>query len=369
MIYFDQAATSWPKPPSVTEALTTPGLGNPSRGAHEFALAANRVVAGVRNQVAEFFNHPSPERVIFTKNVTEALNIAVNSLEGHLITTEAEHNSVLRPVYRHGDFTVAEVDDRGRYQVESISAAINERTSAVVVAHASNVTGNLGPLAAISALCQERNLLLIVDAAQTAGLFPIDLATIPIDALCFTGHKALYGPQGTGGLCLSPRFTPKPLLVGGSGHLSFELEHPRTLPEALEAGTPNVPGLAALGAGLTYLQKAGEHPLKEAMRLATGFYDALSAEKNLIFYGDYQAPERAPIVTLNIDDWASDEVAQILAEEYGLAVRSGFHCAPLLHKRFKTELQGAVRFSFSHFNTETEVDLAIRAIKELARQN
>ena len=398
MIYLDNAATSFPKPPAVAEALVAAlgSFGNPSRSAHEAALTAGRCVEGLRAKIAGFFGCPWPERVVFTKNVTEALNLAISSLQGHIVTTEAEHNSVLRPVHRHGNYTVVPVDGRGVYTAESIARACRPDTAAVVVAQASNLTGNLAPLEDIACLCRERGLYLIVDAAQTAGFMEFNLEKTGVDAYCFTGHKSLYGPQGTGGLVLSQRFTPEPLMVGGSGSRSFEPTQPDQLPDRLEAGTLNGHGLAGLSAGLDYVRNMGPAELlARADRLARLFYGELKervgersspasagplephrglggAEPRrdpggVTFYGDYQAGLRMPIVTLNVEGATSEEVAAYLAEEHDIAVRAGAHCAPLLHRRFGTEKRGAVRFSFSHFNTEPEVRAAVEALERLVR--
>ncbi len=366
MIYFDNAATSHPKPPGVILAVAQAieDFGNPARGAHDFSLAASRCVEYTRERIAELFACPDPGRVAFTKNVTEALNIAINSIEGHIVTTEAEHNSLLRPVFRKGNYTVVETDDSGRYTADDVLKALRADTSAIAVGQASNLTGNLAPVAEIGRLCREKGLFFILDTAQTAGLFPVDMEDLGVDALCFTGHKSLYGLQGTGGICLSSRFTPRPLMVGGSGSHSFDPAQPSELPELLEAGTLNSHGLAALAAGLDYLREKGPEPLAKADALARMFYDQLKDHPGFIFYGDYQAELRAPIVTLNAGELSSEELAAYLSEERDIAVRAGAHCAPLLHRRFGTEKRGAVRFSFSHFNSMAEVRVAVDCLKE-----
>jgi len=368
VIYFDNAATTCPKPGEVIKAMAEAleSFGNPARGAHQAALAAGRKVEECRSRLATLFNCPDPGRIAFTKNVTEALNIAVTSIKGHIVTSEAEHNSVLRPVFRQGNFSLAPVDEKGRYQARDVAGAVTAETRAVVLAQASNLTGNLAPIEEIGDLCRKKNLLFIVDAAQTAGLFEIDMQAMGIDALCFTGHKSLYGPQGTGGICLSPRFTPTPLAVGGSGSHSFDSSQPPELPELLEAGTLNAHGLAGLNAGLEYIEKCGRALESKTTELAGRFYDTVRNIKEVIFYGDYLSPRRAPIVTLNIGRRPAEEISQILEDNYGIAVRAGAHCAPLLHRRFKTERQGAVRFSFSSFNRLDEIDLAAEALKKIS---
>ncbi len=369
MIYFDNAATTFPKPPGVADAVLRAlgAFGNPARGAHGPALAALRCVEEARSRAAALLGVASPERVVFCKNVTEALNLVIGGVDGHMVTTEAEHNAVLRPLYRRGDCSIVPVDSFGRYTVEDLAAHCRPDTAAVVVAHASNVTGNVVPLDGIARFCRGRGIRLIVDAAQTAGLLALDMDGMGIDAVCFTGHKSLFGPQGTGGACVGDGLAPRPLIVGGSGSRSFEREQPSALPGLFEAGTMNAHGLAGLSAGMEYIVGVGrETVFAAADRLAGVFLAGLGEVTGVRLYGDYAAAERVPIVTLNIGDMDSAEVADRLWEEHGVAVRAGAHCAPLLHRRFGTEGRGAVRFSFSHRNTEEEVGHALRALREIA---
>lgn len=367
MIYFDSAATSWPKPPQVAAAVgeALNSFGNPARAAHAPAMAAARSMLAARQLLAGLFGADDARQVVFTKNVTEALNLAINSVEGHILTTAAEHNAVLRPIYRRGNYSLVPVDEKGRYTVADVENHLQKDTAAVVVAHASNLTGNLAPIGRLGALCRQRGLLLIVDAAQTAGLFPINVQQQCIDALCFTGHKSLYGPQGTGGVVVGPRFDAKPLMVGGSGSHSFLEEQPPELPERLEAGTANAHGIAGLLAGAQYAQKGAPGFLQAAGALARRFYEGAAALGVCTFYGDYDAAERAPIVTLNVGEAPAGEVAAALEDGWGIMVRAGAHCAPLLHRRFGTQGRGAVRFSFSHHNTKEEVDAAVAALRSI----
>lgn len=370
MLYFDNAATSFPKPREVKKAVlrALDTFGNPSRSAHEPALNATRCAEYARAAVAKLFGCPASENVAFTANVTEALNLAIGSIDGHIVTSAAEHNSVLRPVYRTRKYTVVGVDAYGRYDTDDIKKAVRPDTAAVVLGHASNLTGHISPMEAIGAFCRERGLLFIVDTAQTAGLLDIDMVRMGVDALCFTGHKSLYGPQGTGGICLGGRFLPRPLAVGGSGVLSFEHDHPATMPTRLEAGTINGHGLAGLLAGLQYIEKRGQANLMAAAdAVARHFYRGVREIEGVTCYGCHDENERMPIVTLNVGELLSGDVAVMLAEEYGIAVRGGSHCAPLLHEAFGTRERGAVRFSFSHFNTIEEADTAIRAIDAISR--
>lgn len=369
MIYLDNAATSYPKPARVREAVARAldSFGSPSRSAHELALTATRCVEYARTQVGELFHCRDSGRVAFTANATEALNLAIASVRGHIVTSAAEHNSVLRPVYRTGRHSIVAVDEWGRYEPGDIKKALRADTGAVVLGQASNLTGQINPIAEVGRLCRERGLTFIVDAAQTAGLMDIDMDQMGLDALCFTGHKSLYGPQGTGGICLSERFSPAPLLVGGSGSHTFEPEHPAAMPGRLEAGTANGHGLAGLSAGLDYIKERGPaNLLRAADRVARHFHQGVKDLDGVVLYGHYGPEQRMPIVTLNVGRLASEEVAALLAEEHNIAVRAGAHCAPLLHRAFGTAERGAVRFSFSHFNTIEEAEAAIEAVRAIS---
>lgn len=378
MIYLDNAATTLRKPPQVEaamlEALRT--AGNPGRGAHEPTLHAARLVMETRLTLMELFHAPDPSCIAFASNATMALNIALYGLlhpGDHVITTVCEHNSVLRPLYRLREQGVkvsfTEVDEKARLCYDQWEALLQPTTKALVVTGASNVTGNITDLARAAAFAHRHGLLLIVDAAQTAGAQPIDVQELGIDVLCFTGHKALLGPQGTGGLYVRPGLQIAPLLVGGSGVHSFDERHPAQMPTALEAGTLNVPGLAGLCAGAQWLLAQGVKALaaKEAA-LTQLFYKTVCTIPGVILYGDLEMPSHAPIVSLNIGQEDSARVADLLWEDYGICVRAGAHCAPLMHKALGTAEQGVVRFSFSHFNTEQEVRQAADAVRVLAKE-
>ncbi|NLI94125.1 MAG: aminotransferase class V-fold PLP-dependent enzyme [Peptococcaceae bacterium] len=364
MIYLDNAATTLKKPDSVKEAVirAMDTFGNASRGAHAPALNALRVLMEARIALASLFGVNDPMRIVFTPNATVALNMAISGVRGHIVMTSAEHNSVLRPVYRRGNYTVVPCDALGRVQVEEISSAIREDTGAVVLSHASNVTGNVFDIESAGELCAGRGVHLIVDASQSAGLLPVKMKNI--SALCFTGHKSLYGPQGTGGLCLGEGFMPEPLVVGGSGHHSFDSDHPRELPDALEAGTQNAHGIAGLLAGVQYIQSTGiEEIHKKADGLARFFVESLADIPGITLYGDVHAPLRVPVVSLNLEGYDPAQAAGLLFEKYGIAVRAGAHCAPLMHDTLN--ICGSVRFSFSHFNTQEETELAVEAVRAL----
>lgn len=379
MIYLDNAATTLHKPPQVEQAMLDAlrTAGNPGRGAHEPTLHASRLVYAARCAISRLLNAPDPSCVAFAANATQALNTALGGLFApgdHIITTVCEHNSVLRALYRLRDqegvqLSFAGVDEKGRLQYDGWQKLIQPNTKAVVVTGASNVTGNGTDLARVSEFAHRNGLLLIVDAAQTAGAQPVDVQALDIDVLCFTGHKALLGPQGTGGLYVRPGLSVRPLVVGGSGVHSFDERHPAQMPTALEAGTLNVPGLAGLCSGVEWILAQGVETLcAQESALAALFYERIRDLPNVTLYGDPEMAPRAPIVALNIGNEDSARIADILWEDYGICVRAGAHCAPLMHKALGTVPQGVVRFSFSHFNTEAEVLLAAGAVRELAQE-
>jgi len=376
MIYLDNAATTLHKPPQVMDAVVRAmtAMGNAARGAHGGALEAARTVYNTRVKLARLFGCPRPDHVIFTANSTEALNIAISGLirpGDHVITTDCEHNSVLRPLYRLEEggaaLDVVPADRLGRVAYEDLEALLRPDTRAVVCTHASNLTGNVLDIARIGEMARRRGALLIVDASQTAGALPIDMEAMGIDVLCFTGHKGLMGPQGTGGLCVRPGVEIEPWKVGGSGVHSYDRRQPREYPTRLEAGTLNGHGIAGLSAALDFLQEVGLEAIEAKERaLMDRFYQAVSAMDGVTVYGDFSQARRSAIVALNIRDYDSAAVSDELSETYGIATRPGAHCAPRMHRALGTTDRGAVRFSFSWFNTQEEVDEAIRAVGQLA---
>lgn len=376
MIYLDSSATSFLKPPQVAEAVfrSFNTIGNAGRGAHAPTLNASRLIYDTREKLAALFGTPDPSRIAFTCNATEALNIAIHGAihpGEHVITTACEHNSVLRPLYlkeKEGtELTIIPADKKGRIRYDLLESSVKSNTSAIVLTHASNLSGNVTDLAFVSNFAKKHGLLLIVDASQTAGSLPINVVKMGIDILCFTGHKGLFGPQGTGGLYVREGLTLSPLKSGGSGIHSFDRQHPTDMPTALEAGTLNGHGIAGLNAGLDYILSTGVNNIHaKEISLARRFVNGISDISDLKLYGDIDAPLRTPIISLNIGSMSSASVSDILWEDYEICVRAGAHCAPLMHKTFGTEKQGAVRFSFSCFNTETEIDTAIRAMHEIA---
>ena len=378
MIYFDNAATTMRKPDCVVQAVTEAlcSMGNSGRGVHEGALSASRIIYDTRIALAELFGAESPERIAFAANSTQALNIATKGVLNpgdHAITTALEHNSVLRPLYeleeRGVQLTILPADKAGNVRYEDFEQEIRPNTRAIVTTHGSNLTGNLLDIGRLGGIAKKYGLLYIVDASQTAGVFDIDVQQMHIDILCFTGHKGLLGPQGTGGLYVRDGVEVRPLLSGGSGVQTYLRRHPPQMPTTLEAGTLNGHGIAGLGAAVRYILDTGMETIRrKEQELMWAFYEGVREIPGITVYGDFTTQNRCPIVTLNVRDYDSGEVSDALASEYGIATRPGAHCAPLMHKALGTVEQGAVRFSFSHYNTEEEINFAVSALRELAQE-
>lgn len=389
MIYFDNAATTQWKPPAVAQAVAAAltSFGGVGRGVHEASLAAGMAVFDARDKVARLLGAPSASRVSFAQNATAALNVAICGLlrpGGAALTTAASHNSVLRPLFRARDeqgceVRVAPVRPDGSLDLEAygrLLAGPGEGEAAgavparlVVATHASNLTGDIYDVAAMAELAHKAGAVFVLDAAQTAGAVPVDMAALGADVLCFTGHKSLLGPQGTGGLCVAEGIDIPPLLEGGSGTHSFDERHPRFMPEALEAGTLNAHGLAGLAAGVGYLQEQGVADLAAQVRALTErFEEGVRALPGVQVHGGRGGIGRCGIVALNVGGLDSAYVADRLASDFGIATRAGAHCAPLMHRALGTEQQGAVRFSFSHANTQAEVDAGIEALRAIAQE-
>ena len=377
MIYLDNAATTLHKPQQVIDAVVhaMQSMGNCARGTHEEALDAARTVYDARVRLASLFGCPRVDHVAFTANSTEALNIAINGLidpGDHVISTDLEHNSVLRPLYRleaerGAELSFVPADKLGNVDYADFERLMKPNTRAVVCTNASNLTGTVLDIERIAKTAHSHGALVIVDASQTAGCWPIDMKKMGIDVLCFTGHKGLMGPQGTGGICVKEGIEIRPFKVGGSGVQSYSRTHPAEYPTRLEAGTLNGHGIAGLGAAAKFISETGVENIHAKERsLMLRFYEGVKNIEGVTVYGDF-TKDKTAIVALNIRDYESGEVSYELSQGYGIATRPGAHCAPRMHKDLGTAEVGAVRFSFSFYNTEEEIDEAVRAVAELAK--
>ena len=378
MIYMDNAAKTMHKPKEVIDAVVAAmsSMGNAGRGVNEASLSASRLIYDTREKLCRLFGAEDPRQIVFTANSTESLNIAIKGILNpgdHVIATMLEHNSVLRPLYEMEKkgvrLTIVKSNPEGTLDLADIENAIAPDTKMIVCTNGSNLTGNYIDPEPIGTLAREKGIVFVVDASQTAGVFPIDVQKMKIDVLCFTGHKGMLGPQGTGGMYVRKGLSVRPLLSGGSGVQTYSKTHPTEMPTALEAGTLNGHGIAGLHAAVEYLEKTGVDTIRAREQdLMWRFYEGVKEIPGVKVYGDFSTKNRCAIVTLNIGDYDSSEVSDELLTEYGISTRSGGHCAPLMHEALGTVEQGAVRFSFSHYNTEEEVDTAIRAIRELAEE-
>lgn len=374
-IYFDNAATTIHKPQcvidAVVKAMTT--LGNSGRSAGTQALDASRVIYEAREKVARLFDVDNPRNVVFTSNATDSLNIAIKGILGkgdHVITTDLEHNSVLRPLYaleKDGvEVSFLRSDRNGNIDYEDIEPLIKANTKAIITTHASNVTGNVIDVKRVGEIAHKHNLIYLVDASQTAGAFPISMKEMNIDILAFTGHKSLLAPQGVGGLCVAEGIHISAYKHGGSGVQSYLKEHPSEMPTRLEAGTLNSHGIAGLSSAITYINEIGiENIQAKEAGLAERFRVGLKDIDGITIYGDHSSVH-APIVAINLEGMGSAELSDVLMEDYGIATRPGAHCAPRMHEALGTVEQGVVRFSFGYGNTIEEVDAAISALREIA---
>ena len=377
MIYLDNAATTMHKPQTVVEAVTQAmcSLGNAGRGATSGALDAARTIHGCRAKLARLLGCPRADRVCFTPNSTAALNTAINGVVrpgDRVVTTVLEHNSVLRPLNRlaaERGVTVEHVgcDANGVLDYDELERLVTPGTRAVVVTHASNVTGNAVDVARVAATAHAVGALLIVDASQSAGAAKIDMQAMGFDIVCFTGHKGLMGPQGTGGLAVAEDVDVAPWAMGGTGVHSFDALQPMEWPTRLEAGTLNGHGIAGLSAGLDFIEAQGgvEAIAAHERALADCFLAGVREIPGITLYGAFDQPTRSSIVSLNVGDIDSAEISDALMQGWGIATRPGAHCAPLMHLALGTERQGVVRFSFGYFNTDEEVDTAIDAVRDL----
>lgn len=381
MIYFDNAATSWPKPPCVAEAMTRHMAevgASPGRSGHRLAVEAARRLYEARETVADLFHAPDPLRVVFGANVTEALNLALNGLlrpGDHVITGSMEHNAVMRPLRaleRHGvQVTVVPCSPDGALDPADLAAAVRPATRLIALNHASNVTGTLLPVAEAGRIARQHGLLLLVDAAQTAGAYPIDVQSAAIDLLAFTGHKSLYGPMGTGGLVIGDRVDAhllQPLKRGGTGSRSEREEQPDFLPDLCESGTPNAVGLAGLAAGTRWVLAQGVERIRaHELALTAQLLSGLAGIPGVTVYGPRDARRQTATVSFVIHGLEPSDVGLRLDDEYAIMCRVGLHCAPAAHRTLGTFPAGTVRFGLGAFNTVEEISAALEAVAALAR--
>ena len=378
MIYLDNAATTMHKPQTVIDAVTQAmcSLGNAGRGATSGALDAARTIHACRAKLARLLGCPRADRVCFTPNSTAALNTAINGVVrpgDRVVSTVLEHNSVLRPhnrlaVERGVTIEHAGCDANGALDYDELERLVTPGTRAVVVTHASNVTGNAVDVARVAAMAHAAGALVIVDASQSAVAMHVDMQAMGLDVVCFTGHKGLMGPQGTGGLAVAEGVDVAPWAMGGTGVHSFDALQPLEWPTRLEAGTLNGHGIAGLSAGLDFIEAQGgvEAIAAHERALAERFLAGVRKIPGIKLYGAFDQQARSAIVSLNVADIDSAEISDALMQGWGIATRPGAHCAPLMHRALGTERQGVVRFSFGYFNTDEEVDTAIDALRDLA---
>jgi cysteine desulfurase family protein len=380
IIYLDNGATSFPKPPPVIEAVSrwfTEYGGSPGRSGHRMAIAAARLHFEARESMSTLLGAPSSRRIVFTLNATEALNLAITGVitrGDHVVTSSMEHNSVMRPL-RHLahqgviNLTVVPCSSAGDLDPQDLVSALTPATRLVVMTHASNVTGTLMPVPFVANACRERGILFLVDAAQTAGALPLDVISLGVDLLAFTGHKSLFGPMGTGGLWVREGVEVQPLVRGGTGSNSEDEEHPSFFPDRLEAGTPNAVGLAGLKAGVEYVLSAGVQRIRETEEAHTArLLEGLREIPGLRLHGGGSALGMVPVVSFTLDGLAPSEVGFLLDEGYGILCRVGLHCSPAAHRTLGTFPSGTVRFSPGWFTTSLEIDRALEAVRDIARR-
>ena len=381
IVYLDNAATTFPKPEGALERMVEiykeKGV-SPGRGSYDLAFEAEDIVFDVRKRLARLFNTPDPERVVFTSNATDSLNIAMQGIlsEGdHVVSTRLEHNSVLRPLYHLREkgiitYDLADFDGNGFIDPDDISSAIKGNTRLVIVNHVSNVLGTIQPLEEIGDVCVKKGVPLVIDAAQSAGVIPIDMKECNIGAVAFTGHKSLLGPTGTGGLAVSPDLEINPVRFGGTGVDSESPVHNLTYPHRLEAGTVNLIGIIGLSEGLKYIEDIGMETIhKKEMELFRRLRDGLSDLETVEYYCADNTENHAALLTLNIRGMDPGDAGSILDADYNIAVRTGLHCAPHVHENIGTFPRGAVRFSLGPFNTEDHIGSAIEAMTAIDRYN
>lgn len=380
-IYFDNATTTWPKPPEVIKAMSDYMSSNsavPGRSGHAFAFNSAKEVFETRELVAHFFNLPLSEKVIFTLNATHAINYALKGLlkkGAHVITSCLEHNAVWRPLKHLEKNNIIELDvwqvnKKGAFDIKSLERLLKPNTKAIVLTHASNVTGQVLSLNKVGALCAREGVALIADAAQTAGIIPIDMQRDNIDILIFSGHKNFYGPTGTGGLCINEKVDLEPLFQGGTGSSSENSAHPIFYPDKLEAGTLNTVGIVALKAGINHINHIGLETVNEKLyHLRSYLAEKLHEINTATVYDTATNTPKTPVVSFNLKGLPSSEVAMLLDKDYGIMCRAGIHCAPVTHKTLGTLPHGTVRFGLSLYNTKQEIDYTIKALIEISKKH
>lgn len=379
LVYLDNAATTFPKPRVVLERMVVTFLSSgvsPGRGSYDLAAEAEDLVRRTRLKVARFFGAADPDRVIFCQNATDALNLAIQGLVrpgDHVVSSRLEHNSVLRPLHhlrQRGviDYDLVPFDGRGRLDPDEIAWAIGPRTSLVVLSHASNVLGTIQPLAEIGRVCAGKGVPLVVDAAQSAGVIPVDLTAWRLGAVAFTGHKSLLGPTGIGGLVVGPDLEIQATRYGGTGLESQSLIQPRAYPFRLEAGTLNFLGIVGLSAALDFLEQEGVAVIhRREMALLTRLRDGLAGRPGLDLYCAEDRTDHLALLSANVSGISPGDAGVILDGDFNIAVRVGLHCAPLVHETLGTSPRGAIRFSLGPFNTEADIDRAVEAMAAMAR--
>lgn len=379
LIYMDNAASSWPKPPTVIEAMKDCLLhyaANPGRGSHKMAVAASRVLFECRKNIATLFNIKNPNCISFAMNTTMALNQAIHGYVepgDHVICTAIEHNSVRRPLeflkkHKNVQLTYIPVDSSGYMNMETFKESFRNNTKLVICNHSSNLLGTITPIEKIVEVCKKKNVTILIDAAQTAGHLEIDVEALGIDMVAFPGHKGLLGPQGTGGLYIRPEMELEPFLLGGTGSQSEMIEQPVVRPDRYESGTPNTVGIAGLNEGVKFILKETVQAIhKKEWELTQQLMQELQGEANIEILGPALGEDKTGIVALNITGIDASEIAYKLDRTYNIAVRAGYHCTPLTHESMGTLNQGAVRFSVGYFTSSHDIEESVRAIKELAR--
>lgn len=375
MIYLDHAASSWPKPPevinAVIDAIEHHGA-NPGRGSHRMAIDASRILFEARKQLAGLFGIGNPTDISFALNTTEALNLAIKGFlkeNDHVICTSVEHNSVRRPLeyvkkVKNVSITYVETNAAGQLNINAFQDAFQRNTRLLVCTHSSNLLGSINPIEELAEICRKKRVRLLVDAAQTGGTFPLDVSKTGIDMLAFPGHKGLLGPQGTGGLYVHPDIDLEPLVHGGTGSQSEAVEQPSVRPDRYEAGTQNVPGIAGLCAGVRYVRQIGTSEIhKHEWELTQALMEGLMGIEGVSVLGPEIGQTRTGIVSFILDKKESSEIAHILDRQFGIAVRAGHHCTPLSHETAGTLYTGAVRASLGYSTSREDIDELLEAVR------